>query len=419
MKHRGPLLALLLVLAAFVGGLAVLFQLRLAQGDVFPPYSSLRADPLGTRALHDSLAQLPAMRVGRGFKPIEDLATAPARTIFMAGLRASRWSGVTREQFDSLDGAVRAGSRLVIGFRAEASQDVRERTAAKKEREERERKKQEEADGAGRESRRPKIIPADLARRWGARVKDRILMDRQEGATRAAEAPAAGLPEHVAWRSDLFFELENEAGWQVIYRRGGQPVLAERRLGRGSLVLAADSYFLSNEALQNDRAPALLAWIVGPHARVEFDEAHLGVQAQPGVAALARRYGLSGAFFTLLVLAALHVWREMALFVPPAENDSTELALAYSPAAGLEALLRRSVPPNELAAACAAEWKSTARESDCVRVEAALAAAPKNSSAAALYNAAARALKRTKDQGRGTKDQKSEAVLRTSPVRGP
>jgi hypothetical protein len=94
------------------------------------------------------------------------------------------------------------------------------------------------------------------------------------------------------------------------------------------------------------------------------------------------------------VLAALYVWRQMALFVPPTESDADEMALTYSPAAGLEALLRRSVPANELAAACRAEWKPTAREDERARVDAALAAAPKNSPAAALYNAAVRALKR-------------------------
>ena len=88
MRRRGPLLALLGVLGLLVAGLAVLFRLRLAQGDVFPAYSSLRSDPLGTRALHDALAQLPGVRVDRQFKLISELEAAPARTIVMAGLPA-------------------------------------------------------------------------------------------------------------------------------------------------------------------------------------------------------------------------------------------------------------------------------------------------------------------------------------------
>ena len=83
----------------------------------------------------------------------------------------------------------------------------------------------------------------------------------------------------------------------------------------------------------------------------------------------------------------------MALIVPPAEEEH-EVALAYHPAAGLEALLRRAVPAGELAAACVTEWKRTARPGDVARVETAFAAAPKNASAATLHNAAIKALRR-------------------------
>jgi hypothetical protein len=234
----------------------------------------------------------------------------------------------------------------------------------------------------------------DLRRRWGAGVKDRYLMERTAEARRTEDEGAAGLPAQVAWRSDVYFDLEPDAGWRVIYRRGGEPVLVERQHGRGSIVLVADAYFLSNEALQRAREPALLAWLVGPHRRVVFGEAHLGVVANPGVAALARRYGLAGGCFTLLLLAALFVWRRMAGFIPPAEAAG-EVALTYHPAAGLEALLRRSVAPAELVPTCVHEWRTTAREADRARVEAALAAAPKKGSPMQLYNAAVRALRRS------------------------
>lgn len=391
MKNRGPLLLLLLVLGALVGGLAVLFQLRLAQGDVFAPYSSLRSDPLGTRALHDALAQLPGLHVERSFQPIEDLPAAPARTVVFAGVRARGWHETSREEFDALDGAVRAGVRLVVAFRAEAARDAKEVAAEKKKKEEREREKKKESE----EKDAPKELVSlvDLRRRWGADVKDRQLMDRGAGATRSEDPAFTDLPPQLPWRSDVYFDLDENTDWQVLYRRGTRPVLVTRKLGAGSIVLAADSYFLSNEALQNDRAPALLAWIVGPHPRVVFDETHLGMQADPGVAALARRYGLSWAFGTLLLLAALHVWRQMALFVPPADV-ADELALTYHPAAGLEALLRRSVPANELVAACMTEWKTTAPNADRTRLEAVLATAPKHAPAAQCYNLAVRALQR-------------------------
>src|SRR5262249_14023741 len=160
----------------------------------------------------------------------------------------------------------------------------------------------------------------------------------------------------VAWHSDVFFRPATGVDWRVLYERGREPVLVERALEKGSIVLAGDAFFLSNEALQRDRSTALLAWLVGSHTRVVFDESHLGVEANEGVAALARRYGLGGAFATMLLLAALFVWRQAALFVPP-PDEVHELSLAYHPAAGLEALLRRAVPADQLAGACVTEWK--------------------------------------------------------------
>ncbi len=390
MKRHGSLLLLLGLLAALVGGLALLFQRRVAQGDLFPAYSSLRADPLGIRALHDSLAQVRGVQVERQFTPITELAPQPARTLVLAGIGPKLWTKTRREDFDALDAAVRNGSRLVLAMRATAAQTDKEKEEERKREEAREKMRREVGED---ETVRKKIVYVDLRRRWGAELKERILVDRSDGAVQTDLAQAAGLPATIAWKSDVYFELEPDEGWRVLYRRGAEPVLVERQHGRGSIVLMADSYLLSNEALQNDRQPALLAWIVGPHARVMFDEAHLGVVVQPGVAALARRYGLSGVFFTLVVLAALFVWRRMALFVPPAEGGE-EVALSYHPAAGLEALLRRSVPAPDLAAVCASEWRVTARASDHARVDAALAAEPKNASPVARYNAVVRALRR-------------------------
>lgn len=390
MKRRGPWLVLLVALALLGAGLVTLFRLRLGQGDLFPVYSSLRADPLGTRALHDGLAQLPGLRVERRLKPLAALEVTPPRTILLAGLTVAEWREFSVEDFNALDAAVRAGSRLVIALRAQAGDDEdvqaeQERRSQKQQKQQKKKKVREKSD-----SPREKVVLADLRRMWGVSLRERTLIGSEDGAQRVGDGP---LPERVAWRSDLHFTAEQGVAWRTLYRRGGEPVLMERTLDRGSIVVAGDAFFLSNEALQRDRPTALLAWVVGPNRRVVFDESHLGVTVQPGIAALARRYGLAGAFFTLLLLAALFVWRRMALFVPPAD-EAREVALSYHPAAGLEALLRRAVAPGELAAACATEWKRTARPGDVARVEAALAAAPKNSSAATLNNAALKALRR-------------------------
>lgn len=433
MKRRGPLFIVLSALLLLAAGLTVLFRLRLGQGDLYPMYSSLRADPLGTKALHDGLDQLPGLRVERWMKPIKDLGETPPRTILFAGVTQWGWVTTTTDEFNALDATIRAGSRVVITMQAERAdarrsleeikREVKEDGGKKgKKKKSGIRKTDEKKDTAKKNSekkgsdeddpedkdtakdspfRRPvptegvdrnKTQLADLRQLWGVDLKSRTLFDtgKVEGALRAEPGP---LPESVPWKSDLYFKIAQGVEWRTLYKRGGEPVLIERSLGRGSIVLAADSFFLSNEALQGDRPTSLLAWVIGPHRRVVFDESHLGVEVQAGIASLAKRYGLAGAFFTLLLLAALFVWRRMALFVPPAE-EAAEVALTYHPAAGLEALLRRSVGPNELTEVCVTEWKRTARAGDAAKVAAVVAAAPKSTNAATLHNQALRVLRR-------------------------
>jgi hypothetical protein len=393
MKGRGATYGLIALIVLLIVGVGALFNLRLGRGDLFPVYSSLRADPLGTRALHDSLAQVPGLRVERWHKPVKALEATLPRTIVLAGLSRWTWAEFPIEDFAALDAAVRGGSRLVITFRAQEAGDERPAPRMKSDTRKKGKKAEpEERDRTGPETggKPERIMRANLRQLWGVEVKARSLGGADE---RAVRAGGDELPPSISWRSDLFFTPEQGMEWRTLYRRDGAAVLLERSLGRGSIVLAADSFFLSNEALQRERSTTLLAWIIGENRRVVFEESHLGVEVRPGIAALARRYGLAGAFFTLVLLAGLFVWRRMALFVPPAE-EMAEIALSYRPAAGLEALLRRSVPASELAKACEAEWKRTARGPDVARVAAILAEAPKKTSAAELHNTVNRALRR-------------------------
>ncbi len=389
MSRRGAWIALVLVVGAMLAGFAALYRLRLARGDIFPAYSTLRADPLGVRALHDSLDDIPSLRVERSLAPLEKLAHRPPRTLLLAGMRRERWEHMPADEFKALDQAVRAGSRVVVAFRADIQLEepkAEEAPAAKDVK--KTLKDAVRADKPGKVS--DEHEPADATPLWGVEVKRRWLVLREEtGAMRAPNAPA-DFPESVTWRSDLHFGLTAGEPWQVLYSRAGEPVLVERRIGRGSIVMAADSYFLSNEALQRERAAPLLAWLIGPHARVVFIETHLGIREDTGVAALARRYGLEGAFFTALLLVVLVVWRRMALFVPPAP-EADELAPGHEATAGLEALLRRAVPVSRLAQTCLGEWRRTARPGDVARVEADW---PAKAPAADAYNAAVKALKR-------------------------
>jgi len=246
---QGLLLAA--VLAGTGLGIAFLYRLRLAQGDVFPPYSSLRSDPLGTRALYESLARLPGLRVERRFQALERLAAGAPRTIVVAGMDSGQWSALSTDEFGALDRAVRAGSRLVLALRADfkgASGAAAGASAAKAKPAD-DAAKKDGADDAHRPWPReagtapareaPKV--ADLRRLWGVSLSKRIELDHDKGAVLAADAPRE-LPGALRWKSGLYFGVEAGAPWRVIYRDLGNPVLMEMAYGRGSIVVASDAY---------------------------------------------------------------------------------------------------------------------------------------------------------------------------------
>jgi hypothetical protein len=159
-------------------------------------------------------------------------------------------------------------------------------------------------------------------------------------------------------RTVVYFDLL-KPDWRVIQATEGRPTAIERRLGGGTLVLVANAYLLSNEALVANRDSALLAAILGdPSRRYTFDEFHFGIAETGSLAALARKYGLQGFAAALLLLAALFIWQSASSFLPPRDVAEGEV-LGKSAVSGFVNLLRRGVPPDQLLALCEKEWRKS------------------------------------------------------------
>ena len=91
----GVVMALLLLF--FVVGVAHLFVLRFETGDVYPAYSSLRSDPLGTRALYESLENIDGIAVHRNYQLLESLTFEPQTTLFYLGTTADEFDSVPKK----------------------------------------------------------------------------------------------------------------------------------------------------------------------------------------------------------------------------------------------------------------------------------------------------------------------------------
>lgn len=360
MRRNATLLALVVGGVLFLAGLSYLFLLRFAAGDVYAPHSSLRADPLGTMAFYESLEQLPGLDVRRDTSDSNRLPSEPHTTYLHLSAETETWRVVPVEVYDEAEKFMLNGGRLVItlfpattrptAFTTPPPFSTPTNAPATN------------APGRVRNRNQPGKSKAGaeetLAKRWGADFEYVPLILGSNGiyrSDRATNQSTLSLPAALDWHSAVV--LTNlDASWQPLYARAGNPVLAERHFGRGSVVLATDTYFLSNEALWRHREPALLAWLVGPAEHVVFDEAHLGVAESPGVADLMQKYRLTGVLAALVSLALLFVWKNSFSLLPPRAVAAAGAVAGKDAATGFVNLLQRNIPPRQILETCFEQW---------------------------------------------------------------
>ena len=344
-----------------------LFDLRFANGDVYPPGSSFRADPLGARALYESYDLVPGVRTERLLEPVRWLGSGRDTTLFIFACPPSEERILSATDAAELNDFLLQGGRVVVTFSPTSGRPFWNPLKARG----------TPTPTTNAPARRPVTRrqssaangePEDVAFTtfWNFQFEYPALPPATNGTpaveyvSRTEAAPAV-LPATLAWNSAAVF-TGLDTNWTVLYARSNQPVLVERTFGRGSVVLASDTAFHRNETLRRGRSTALLAWLAGDNHRLVFEETHLGSQLNPGIMTLARRYRLHGLGAGLLLLAGLYVWRTMTNLVPRLPDPGgkpDEVVTGKDSATGFVNLLRRAVSPAELLLLCFAEWKKT------------------------------------------------------------
>jgi hypothetical protein len=359
LKHRHSLIALLVVvLAGFIFGVIHLFQLRFNAGDIYPAYSSFRTDPLGVKMFYESLERLPGLSVSRFFQSSSKLTGNKERVLFIVGVLPRAIDLMPSSDYSALRDFMFQGGRVVICLLPDNDFAAGFESATPT--------KSKKSPSQGKTNSDDIVIGSVsfLATNGLTLKTDRLLADNS-GSLHSELAEAADdftdLPRLISWHSGTYFNgLDGQ--WRTVYRRKNHPVIIERSFGRGSLVLSTDSYLVSNEALRKERHPELLVWFLGGCREILFDETHLGVEEQLGVAALMRRYHLEAGILGLLFLAGLFVWKNSASLVPAPPDDHTDSQGAYvmgkESSAGFASLLRRSVLPSEVVLTSFEEWKT-------------------------------------------------------------
>lgn len=314
MRRPVAVVIVCVLIVGFVFGLMWILNLRLAKGDTYPPLSTLRTDPLGAKVLYESLANLPGFTVERSYRRLGAIH-ADGATVFFFDLYPGEAANRT------IDALATSGGRVVIAFRPLAAAPVREEPDKK-----------------------TKTVTS---------FEDLPSIGVKIAFCEAAQGPRT----RARPRNSVVYFGKSDAAWRVLKEGPCGPTSMQRSFGRGSMVLIANPFPFSNEAMATKPALDFLIGVLGPNRRVIFDESHFGMHENPGVALLARQYHLQGVALALIVLAGLFIWRQSALF-PPVPDDSTDEAevKGREAAAGLGRLLRRAVPPRDVVAACVEEW---------------------------------------------------------------
>jgi hypothetical protein len=385
---------LIVIILAFSYGLVRLFLLRFEAGDVYAPYSSLRSDPLGTRALYESLVHLNLSPVTRNYRRLHQVQFNEFTTFLYLGTAVFDPTQAPEEFAEAVDRLTAAGGRLVLTFlpvgstgrqcfacgdaEAKNSDAKAETDPIADERSDNEQSSKPPGDGSDKkkpessesEAEQPQKSDAasalfktvSLEEIWGLRFKYDAAKKKPTMALVNADAEADELPDSISWHTILHFD-DLQAPWKIIYNHNGQPVIVERPFNRGSILLCTDSYIFSNEALRAERHPDLLIRLIGPNSHIVFDEAHLGVFKIPGLAGLIRNLGLHWFFLVIALLFILFVWKNSVYFVPPLDNGSDELNANSNAgrdyAQGLISLLRRNIPVKSVLRVGLEEWKNS------------------------------------------------------------
>ncbi|MGD9158293.1 MAG: hypothetical protein PVG39_07805 [Desulfobacteraceae bacterium] len=361
MAKRLLICSFLIIALLSAAGIYHIFSIRFKIGDVYPPYSSLRTDPLGTKIFFESLSGLNGCSLKRDYDPVPKWEGSKETTLFLLGTSPGILEISHKENRQILSWVLSAGTRVVISLNSQKGSFI---TASEKDEES---KKDEKDDKNSKKDEKDKDNDAktdySLTKLLGFKITP-FKKYHDESAELTYTNSEIDLPQSLKYRPANYFTDLN-AGWTVIYSQKDKPVIIFRKYGQGTIILCADSYIFSNEAMMSHRYPGLLSWLTGAGKNIYFDESHFGLQKKTGMIDLAYKYRLQGVIFVFIFIALLYVWKNIVAFVPPRSNSHERIQIIRSDRDyldGLISLLQRYIPEKELIKTCIEEWeKATAK----------------------------------------------------------
>jgi hypothetical protein len=313
-RRTTQILAVIVIACAMLAGLAYVLQRHSQQAGSYPTFSTFRTLPEGTSIFYDALRRTPGMTAERNIQSLAAVRYANA-AILILGIQPASLTG-DGQWFSDMEELAGKGNRMIIGLLPHRYRFI-----------------QPEANQQ-----------SDALKRWSVRlayVRETDVRDEE------TDKLIPGWP--------MYFEQSK--GWEVTRKENGRAVVIERAEGKGSLVLMANPYLLSNAAMVEDRQTAFLADLIGPVHQTVFDETHFGIEETGSIAGLARRYRLQGLILGLIITATLFIWKSAAGFPPPDGVQRMPSVMGEDSSAAFLNLLRRNIRPDDVLATCVEAWR--------------------------------------------------------------
>jgi len=322
------IIMLLLILSFFVSALFIMHG-RLEKGDVYPRYSSLRHDPMGTSILFDSLR-----RMGCTVEILTEdefpKVMEPQNTILF--ILSPAFDLFSDKEVDRIVGFILSGGRVLMTadddnglmdfFHSGIDIPIRDNKEEEKE--------EEKGEGEGGNGKKPRIREAIQGTGFDFSPDSIQIFGEKFLITRWPRAVTVLSSKH-----DVMLLLSH---------------------GKGDIIISSDSYLVSNEYLTQKPPAAFLSWVMGRRTHVLVDEYRHGVSTNKGVSFLLRKYHLYWFFAYLALIFFLSLWHLLPHFQKPLPRESTPDNWVYSSLDGYTQLLTKTIPRKSLLDIAMDQW---------------------------------------------------------------
>lgn len=329
-RERLALIAVLLLGAVFLFSLVRSVLRRTETTYNYPPYSSLNNGDEGTKAYFEALRSL-GYKSSRNYQPLRKLDGTQA-DVFYAGPNLGAFRYSETNGLDEFERLAERGARIIVAFDADGIV-VKPHAGART-----------------KDSSKHASAEDTLKKRWGIQLaftKRNVSKALSEFMSQLDSIP-------VSWH---FFSWAKD--WIPSQMKDDTPMFLERRFGKGSVLLIAESNLFTNRELLIHPDTRVLAAVPGYRREFIFDESHLGLEDTGTVVGLATAHGLQWMMLGFVVLAVLYVWRSSTSFVPPTAGRPETVVAGHDAHSALSNLLMQSVPKKSILGLVAEEWNRT------------------------------------------------------------